>query len=137
MTVDRLANVLEHGLIAPAHDRSESVVSDTAGKLVVVNTVVPYDSVIFLHQFDPSVSRRYLWQDNESVIVILGPDTPIKTRDEMDETWPVMCEDEVYSLDPIPPSSIQTVLVPAGQLGAVHNEFSLSLETNNIRLLSM
>src|SRR5437764_1120383 len=48
---DRLAGILRNGLIAPAYCQDGSVCSDL--HLMVTGTVVPYDSLVFLHRYGP------------------------------------------------------------------------------------
>ena len=132
--VDRLPAVLEHGLVAPAKDTLRRVVSDMAGRLTVVGTTLPYDSVVFLHRYIPGVSHRYIFNDGKSALVTLEPDVPFKNAKQMGEAWPVMCMDEVYSLDSIPSKKFDSLLLPDSQLENVETEMSELLEASGVEL---
>ena len=130
---DRLASVLERGLLAPSHD-PDRVISDLKGNFTAVGTTVPYDSVIFLHRYNSALSARYLSLDTESVFVILKPGLAVVTPEEMPKPWIVSSRDEVYSLEPIAPGSIDTILLPNPMLEQVSKDMAAQLAARAIRL---
>ncbi len=113
---DRLLSVLERGLLAPAHVRDGSVTSDLAGHFTVKGTDIPYDSVIFLHQFSRDLSLPYLISHDE-VSILINPEVEVQTQDQMGDGWPHISLDEVYSLEPIPPERFIAIYAPKHYLG--------------------
>src|SRR5262245_61021027 len=78
--VDRLAGILKHGLVAPAHCQDGSVRSDL--NIVVTGCSVPYDSLVFLHCFR-DVSYIYTMSDPGRFAVFLDPTIPVLTPADM------------------------------------------------------
>jgi hypothetical protein len=91
--VDRLAGILQRGLVAPACCPDGLVRSDL--NLTVTGCGVPYESLIFLHRFGP-VSFIYTICEPGRFAVFIDPALPVLTEDDMGPHWPVLCQDEVY-----------------------------------------
>ena len=106
--VDRLAGILRNGLLAPASCQDGSVCSDL--QLVVTGTEVPYDSLIFLHQFGPP-SYIYTLDEPGRFAVFVDPAIPVLTPEAMGPHWVVLSQDEVYVQDRIAPEHITRVAV--------------------------
>ena len=94
--MDRLAGILNHGLLAPAACNDGSVVCDL--QIVVTGSSVPYDSVIFLHRFGPD-SHIYTMIDPGRIAVFVDPTTPVLTPEDMGPHWAILSGDEVYVRD--------------------------------------
>jgi hypothetical protein len=96
--LDRLAGILERGLIAPARCPRGLVRSDL--KIVVTGTPVPYDSLVFLHRFT-DCSYIYTVCEPGRFAVFVDPALPVLTPEDMEPNWPLLCQDEVYVRDSI------------------------------------
>lgn len=96
--VDRLAGILNNGLLAPASCKDGSVVCDL--QIVVTGSSVPYDSVIFLHRFGPD-SSIYTMIDPGRIVIFVDPTTPFSTPEDMGPYWAILSGDEVYVQDRI------------------------------------
>jgi hypothetical protein len=119
--VDRLAGILRNGLIAPASCRDGSVCSDL--RITVTGTELPYDSLIFLHRFGPQ-SGIYMMAVPGRVMVFLDPATPVLTPESMRGSWPLLCQDEVYVRDRVPPEALIGVVVHPADAGPVAAQFA-------------
>jgi hypothetical protein len=106
--VDRLAGILRNGLLAPAACRDGSVCSDL--QLVVTGTALPYDSLVFLHQFGPE-SAIYTLSEPGRFTVFVDPALPVMTPESMGAVWVVLCQDEVYVRGRIAPEDLTGVAV--------------------------
>ncbi|MEK7096001.1 MAG: hypothetical protein AAB896_01790, partial [Patescibacteria group bacterium] len=95
---------------------------------------VPYDSVIFLHKYDPRVSFLYSIISPESICVFLKPDVPVLTSEHMGGGWPVVSQSEVYSLQPIPPQMIRAVIMPDAEALNIDDEIQRKLASLSIPL---
>ncbi len=93
LKVDRLAGVLKKGIVPPASCNDGSVCSDL--NLVVIGPSVPYDSIVFLHQFGPQ-SALYTIAEPGRLAVFIDPATSVLTPEDMGPDWVVLCQDEVY-----------------------------------------
>jgi hypothetical protein len=117
--VDRLAGILRNGLLAPAYCRDGSVCSDL--NLVVTGTGVPYDSLVFLHQFGPE-SFLYTLCEPGRFCVFVDPAIPVLTPEAMGTSWVVLCLDEVYVRDRVAPEDLTGVAVHPGDADSVVRE---------------
>jgi hypothetical protein len=94
--------------VAPACCDDGSVCSDL--HLVVTGTDVPYDSLVFLHRFGPQ-SFLYTWGEPGRFMVFVDPAISVLTPESMGRKWVVLCQDEVYVRDRVPPESLIGVAV--------------------------
>jgi hypothetical protein len=106
--VDRLAGILRKGLLAPAYCQDGSVCSDL--HLVVTGTEVSYDNLVFLHRFGPQ-SSIYTLGEPGRFMVFVDLAIPVLTPEAMGPSWVVLCQDEVYVRDRIPPEDVVGVAV--------------------------
>jgi len=106
--VDRLAGILRNGLLAPASCSDGSVCSDL--NLVVTGMAVPYESLVFLHQFGAE-SYLYTICDPGRFCVFVDPAIPVLTPEAMGTSWVVLCQDEVYVRDRVAPEDLTGVAV--------------------------
>jgi hypothetical protein len=114
--VDRLAGILRNGLLAPAYCPDGSVCADLT--LVVTGTAVPYDSLVFLHQFGTQ-SFIYTIGEPGRFTVFIDPAIPVLTPEAMGASWVVLCQDEVYVRGRVAPEDLTGV--------AVHHEDASSV----------
>ncbi len=77
---------------------------------MVTGTAVPYDSLIFLHQFGPE-SFLYTLVEPGRFSVFVNPAIPVLTPEAMGDGWVVLCLDEVYVPDRIAPEDLTGVAV--------------------------
>jgi hypothetical protein len=104
VSVDRLPAILEEGLRAPAHCDDGHVVSDL--NISVTGLRTAYDSLVFMHRYQGagSISDLYLLgMQANNVCLVVDDQVPVKSPADMEAGWPVLCQDEVYSLEPIAP----------------------------------
>ncbi len=118
--VDRLAGILRNGLLAPASCTDGSVCSDL--NLVVTGTAVPYDSLVFLHRFGPQ-SFLYTLGGPARFSVFVDPAILVLTPETMGANWVVLCQDEVYVRDRIPPEELAGIAVHPADADSVVGEF--------------
>ena len=118
--VDRLAGILRNGLISPASCTDGSVCSDL--NLVVTGTAVPYDSLVFLHQFGPQ-SWVYTLGGPSRFSVFVDRAIPVLTHEVMGAGWVVLCLDEVYVRDRVAPENLTGVAVHPADADSVVDDF--------------
>jgi hypothetical protein len=118
--VERLAGILKRGLVAPARCEDGSVRSDL--HIVVTGCRVPYDSLVFLHRFD-SPSFLYTICEPGRFAVFIDRDVPVLTPAEMGPNWAVLCLDEVYVSDHIPPEKLIAIAIHPADADSVSREF--------------
>lgn len=123
--VDRLANILRHGLLAPAQCSDGSVCSDL--NLVMTGLSVPYEEIIFLHQLGPQ-SWLYIPGRPGTFAVFVDPTFPVLAREEMGAPWIVLCQDEVYVRDRIPPEQFKGIAVHRSDAESVWRELGSELQ---------
>jgi hypothetical protein len=117
--IDRLAGVLRNGLVAPACCQDGSISSDL--NLVVNGTAVPYDSLVFLHQFGAK-SWLYTIVEPGRFIVFVDPTIPVLTPEDMGKQWVILCQDEVYVRDRVGPESLVGVAVHLADVDSVRRD---------------
>jgi hypothetical protein len=106
--VDRLSGILKRGLIAPACCPEGLVSSDL--NITVTGVSVPYDSLVFLHQFgEPSF--LYTMCERDRFTIFVDPVFPVLTWDDMGPHWPVLSQDEVYVRERVPPENLTGVAI--------------------------
>ena len=129
--IDRLASILEWGICAPSTrivpNRSMVAMGDD------MNLAVPYDSVVFLHQYGPA-SEIYLLGAPGTLIFVLNPALPFKTREQMGENWPSLAQDEVYVCERVPVEAITAVVADYRDAEAVMDELGEQLAELEIPL---
>lgn len=118
--VDRLAGILKSGLVAPARCQDGSVCSDL--QVTVTGCRLPYDSVVFLHRFG-SQSFIYTICDPGRFAVFIDPDFPVLTPEDLGPEWVVLCQDEVYVPDLIPPEKLIGMAIHPSDADSVMSEF--------------
>ena len=118
--VDRLAAILRQGLRAPADCPAGSVCSDLS--IVATGTIVPYDSLVFLHRFG-NESAIYTFCEPGLFFLFVDPALPVRRPDDMGADWPVLCQDEVYVRDRITPEHLTCVVVHPDDAEAVLAKF--------------
>lgn len=118
--VDRLAGILQHGLLAPATCADGSVYSDL--NLTVTGSAVPYDSLVFLHRFGPQ-SFLYTFSEPGQFTVFVDPATPVLTPAEMGPHWALLCRDEVYVRERVPVEQLIGIAIHPADAEAVRAEF--------------
>jgi hypothetical protein len=128
--VDRLASILRDGLMAPASCADGSVCSDL--HITVINSGIPYDSVVFLHRFRP-VSWLYTTSGPGRFTVFIDPDFPVLNPGEI-ERWVVLSQSEVYVRDRVPPERFIGVYVDKSEAAAILREFKGDFERLQIPL---
>jgi hypothetical protein len=91
--IDRLARILQRGIVAPGACNDGSVFSDL--NLVVAGSSVPYDSLVFLHRFD---DRSWLYAISEPgrFTVFVDATLEVLTPADMGKHWAILSRDEVY-----------------------------------------
>lgn len=106
--VDRLAGILERGLLAPNQCPEGLVRSDL--NLTVTGIAIPYESLIFLHRYD---DRSYIYTICEPgrFTVFIDPEFPVYTQEDMGEEWPILSQDEVYVREIVPAESLLAVAI--------------------------
>ena len=106
-------------------DTDQAIPSDL--RISITGTETPYDSVIFLHRFKPQTSGFYLLSRPGHCTALINAQTKILEKDAMGENWPVLCLDEVYVKDPIPPEKIAGLIVHPLDANQVIEEFQTEL----------
>jgi hypothetical protein len=119
--VDRLARILQNGLLAPAQCQDDSVCSDL--HIVATGTSVPYDGLVFLHRFGRQ-SAIYTMSDPGRFAVFVDPDMAVLTPSDMGPNWVVLCQDEVYVRDAIGLERVLGIAVHPANEAAVLREFA-------------
>ncbi|MGH7597222.1 MAG: hypothetical protein ACREOI_12775 [bacterium] len=132
--VDRLARILANGLVAPASCDDGSVRSDL--NIVVIGAPVPYDSLVFLHQFGPK-SGLYLWSRPGHFTVLVEPSVPFLTPQDMGKHWMVACRDEVYVRDKIAPQYLSGLVIDPADVDVVLKKFLPKLKALGIPVYLM
>jgi hypothetical protein len=122
---DRLAGILQHGLLAPASRDDGSVCSDL--NIVFEGAAVPYDSLVFLHRYG---ERSWLYTISEPgrMTVFVDPSIPVITPEELEPNWAILCQDEVYVRDGIAAEQLMAVVVHPADAETVLAEFQPELE---------
>lgn len=118
--VDRLAQILTKGLVAPASCDDGSVRSDL--NIVVIGAPVPYDSLVFLHRFGQK-SGIYLSSRPGHFTVLVEPSVPVLTPQDMGPNWMIACMDEVYVRDRIAPQNLGGLVVHPADVDGVLKDF--------------
>ncbi len=118
--MDRLARILEHGLIAPASSTDGSVRSDL--NINVIGAPVPYDSLVFLHRFK-DISGIYLFPRPGHFTVLIDPSVPYLTPQDMGKHWAMLSQDEVYVRDRIAPEHLCGLVVDDADVEEVMKKF--------------
>lgn len=118
--VDRLARILESGLVAPASCNDGTVRSDL--NITVIGAPVPYDSLVFLHRFR-EISGLYLWSRPEHFTVLVEPNVPFLTPQDMGKHWAMLSQDEVYVRDRIAPEQLRGLVVDHADVEEVLKKF--------------
>ena len=129
--VDRLAEILRKGLLAPASCWDGSVCSDL--NLLVTGVAVPYESLIFLHRFGPQ-SGIYTFCDPGRFIVFVNPTIAVLTPEAMGANWIELCQDEVYVLDRVAPENLTGVVVHPMDADSVKTELNADFRRLGIPL---
>lgn len=129
--IDRLSAVLANGLVAPASCNDRSVVSDL--RIYAFGSATPYDSVVFLHRLGPE-SGLYINDTPGKFTVFLDPSIAVLSPEDMGDSWPVMCVDEVYVRDKIPPEQIVGIAVHMSDAQGILSEFHSALRSKAIPL---
>jgi hypothetical protein len=106
--VDRLANILRNGLLAPACGREHSVCSDL--NLIVTSLSAPYDSLVFLHRYGPQ-SAIYTFMEPARFMVFVDPAFSVLTAESMGTKWIILCQDEFYVRDCVPVEKLIGVVI--------------------------
>ena len=101
--VDRVAEILRHGIVAPAMCADGAVSSDL--QIRVTGTSTPYDSLVFLHRFGAD-SSIYTISDRGRVTLFIDPEIAVLTPADMGDNWVELCQDEVYVRDRVPVEKI-------------------------------
>ncbi len=117
--VDRLAGILQRGLVAPASCPHGLVVSDLS--IVVTGMGVPYDRLVFLHQFG-ELSPIYTICNPGRFAVFVDPALPVLTQAAMGSNWVVLCQDEVYVRDGVVAQRLTAVAVHPADADAILGE---------------
>ena len=118
--VDRLAQILAKGLVAPASCDDGSVRSDL--NIVVIGAPVPYDSLVFLHRFGQR-SGIYLLPRPGHFTVLVEPSVPVLTPQDMGSNWMIMSMDEVYVRDRIAPRHLCGLIAHPADVDGVMKDF--------------
>jgi hypothetical protein len=118
--VDRLAGILRAGLVAPARSPDGSVRPDL--QIVMTGGGVAYDSLVFLHRFGPQ-SYLYTCCEPGRFAVFVDPALPVLTPEDMEASWPVLCQDEVYVTDRVGVERLIGVAVHPADAAAVLSQF--------------
>jgi hypothetical protein len=129
---DRLSEILKQGLLPPSLDNEGRVYSDL--RLEVKGLSRPYNSVVFLHRFDPNVSFLYVPHSPKSICIFIDREFPVLTIDQMEEGWPQLSQDEVYSTERIPPEKFIGLAAPKEKIGEINQEFQDELRKFSIPL---
>jgi len=115
--VDRLAGILQRGLLAPAQCSAGLVCSDLS--IQVTGISVPYDGLVFLHRYGEQ-SYIYTICDPGRFAVFVDPAHPVITQEDMGDAWPVLCQDEVYVRDSVPCEHFRAIAIhPADAEGVI------------------
>ncbi len=130
--VDRLAGILRHGLRAPADCPDGSVCSDLS--IRVTGMAVSYDSLVFLHRFGAE-SAIYTIGEPGRFFVFVNPALPVLTPGDLGANWPILCQDEVYVRDRVPPEHLTCVVVHPDDAESVVAEFRADFRRLGIPLL--
>ena len=129
--VDRLASILRNGLVAPASCSDGSVCSDL--HITVINSGIPYDSVVFLHRYRPAVSWLYTMSGPGRFTVFVDPDFPVLNPEDI-ENWAVLSQSEVHVRDRVPPERFIGMYVDQSEAVSILGEFRADFERLRIPL---
>ncbi len=132
--VDRLAQILTNGLVAPASCEDGLVRSDL--NIVVIGAPVPYDSLVFLHRFK-EISGIYLFPQPGHFTVLIDPSVPVLTPQDMGKHWAVMSRDEVYVRDRIALEYLSGLVVDHADVEGVMKKFLPKLRALGIPVYLM
>lgn len=131
LRVDRLAEILRKGLLAPAQCDNGSVCSDL--HLTVTGTPVPYDSLVFLHQFGPR-SAIYTTCHPGRFAVLVDSAITVLTPESIGPNWVVLCQDEVYVPHRVERERLTGVAVHPADADSVLAELIAEFEHSEIPL---
>ena len=123
--VDRLAAILREGLVAPAASSDGTVSSDL--NILADGMALPYDSLVFLHRFGDK-SFIYTITEPGRFGVFVEPSLPVITPQDLGPDWALLCQDEVYVQDRVPPERLIALVVNEADAQAVLAEFQAELE---------
>ena len=129
--VDRLAGILRNGIVAPGSCDDGSVLSDL--HMSVIGTPVPYDTLVFLHQFGPR-SAFYTICEPGRFAVFVDPGISFLTPQDMGAPWVVLCQDEVYVHDRVAAEKLIGLALHPDDANPVLEEFQPDLERLGIPL---
>jgi len=129
--VDRLARILDKGLLAPA-SCPEGLVRPTV-QIQVIGGRYVYDSLVFLHRFGP-MSHRYTVYERGRFSILLDPSLPVLTREDMGQHWMLLCPDEVYVHGSIPPENFRGIAVHPDDAESALSELGGELQRLGIPL---
>ncbi len=136
--IDRLAEILTHGLIPPSLDTTGKVVLNWQEVRRFYKTSATYDSVIFLHRYcdGSSMHKPWLTDKKGKTYIFLDSDYPVHTPSDMGPDWPilVMGDFEVYSKQVVAPENFRTLVVSTQAASSVADEFASRLHDLNIEL---
>jgi len=130
--LDRLAGILEQGLVAPSYDPNNRILSDI--NIVVEGSERPYDSVVYLHRFDSGISARYVSPGIDTICIFVDPVLPILEPSDMGYAWPILCPDEIYVPGKVDLDRITGVAVSEDMADGVQTEFGPRLTELSIPL---
>lgn len=122
--VDRLACMLEKGLVPPSLDPTRDAVSDL--RIVITGSETPYDSVIFLHQMSKN-SGIYITSKPGHCTVLIDQTLRLLTKEDMGAGWPVLSPYEKYYKGIIPPEKFTGLVVHPNDASAIVKEFQREL----------
>lgn len=122
--IDRLALILERGLVAPAACDDGTVRSDL--KIVVTGAPLAYDNLVFLHRFDRH-SGLYLLSQPDFFTVLVESSVRVVTPASLGPSWPVLSADEVYVETRVEPRYLRGLIIHPQDREGVLKSFQLRL----------
>lgn len=132
--VDRLAGILQHGLVAPGCCMDGSVRSDLL--IQADGLVPPYDSLVFLHRYGKQ-SWLYTVAEPGRFFVFIDPEFPVLTQADMGRAWPVLCQDEVYVRERVPLQHLIGVVVHEADVETIVRDLSSHFLRSGIPLYDL
>ncbi len=136
--IDRLAEILTHGLIPPSLDITGKVILNWQEVRRFYKTSTTYDSVVFLHRYCDGSRMHKPWSvdKKEKAYLFLGSDYPVLTPRDMGPDWPilVMGDFEVYSKQVVTPENFRTLVVSTQAAPSIADEFASRLHDLNMEL---
>ena len=131
--VDRLAGILQRGIVPPGLCSDGAVCSDL--NLIVTGLSTPYDSLVFLHRFGPD-SYIYTISEPGRFAVFVDPQIPVLTQEDLGPDWLVLCQDEVYVQGAIAIEKIIGIAAHEQDIESVMTEFQADLKRLRIPLFT-